>query len=352
MKPIPFVRASAVRPFASFLESIGAPVGTLWKGIGLAPRSLHESDAVLPLPLLVGFLDAAARSQGIPDLGHHVAARTEILSLGPVFESFRWQATLGQCIATLEARVSEHNSGARWWLASQGSQMRLCRRMRTNDAATLLHVDLFSLLTMIDLVRRAVGSGWHPQQVALQSTRAIPLSHVEALGSAQIAWGRPATAIAFPRAFLARPVAWPAAETTSGREVLATRGPPGGFVESVCSLIAALLEAGRLDVAFAAEAAGTSSRSFQRHLAEHRVSFTQLVEDVRGAAALRLLADTDRKVVDIAYQLGYSDPAHFTRAFRRWTSVSPREYRRLRSDEPLALPSPQNRDSVEHVKLA
>jgi AraC-like DNA-binding protein len=38
-------------------------------------------------------------------------------------------------------------------------------------------------------------------------------------------------------------------------------------------------------------------------------------------------------VLDIALDLGYSDHAHFTRAFRRWTGMPPREFRRMRNGE-------------------
>jgi AraC-like DNA-binding protein len=41
-----------------------------------------------------------------------------------------------------------------------------------------------------------------------------------------------------------------------------------------------------------------------------------------------LLQQRNVPIADIAYQLGYSDPAHFTRAFRRWTNEAPNRWRR------------------------
>jgi AraC-like DNA-binding protein len=41
-----------------------------------------------------------------------------------------------------------------------------------------------------------------------------------------------------------------------------------------------------------------------------------------------MLRDPDAKVTDIAHTLGYSDSAHFARAFRRIAGVNPRVYRR------------------------
>ncbi len=63
-------------------------------------------------------------------------------------------------------------------------------------------------------------------------------------------------------------------------------------------------------------------------LADRGKSFSQVVDELRLETALKLLADDSNRLVDVAYDLGYSDPAHLTRAFRRWTGMAPSAYRR------------------------
>jgi AraC-like DNA-binding protein len=70
-----------------------------------------------------------------------------------------------------------------------------------------------------------------------------------------------------------------------------------------------------------------SVRTLQRRLAEAGVSHQMLVAQARLATAAAVLERTDAKVLDLALDLGYSDHANFTRAFRRWTGYAPREFR-------------------------
>jgi AraC-like DNA-binding protein len=69
-------------------------------------------------------------------------------------------------------------------------------------------------------------------------------------------------------------------------------------------------------------------RSLRRRLDEEQTSFRNLVEAERKQLAVQLLEGTDMKLDEMALQLGYSDTASFTRAFRRWFNRAPGEYRR------------------------
>jgi AraC-like DNA-binding protein len=72
---------------------------------------------------------------------------------------------------------------------------------------------------------------------------------------------------------------------------------------------------------------GISVRTLQRRLAQAGASHHRLVAQTRFATAAAVLEQTDAKILELALDLGYSDHANFTRAFRRWAGCAPREYR-------------------------
>jgi len=51
-----------------------------------------------------------------------------------------------------------------------------------------------------------------------------------------------------------------------------------------------------------------------------------VLNHARFRVASRMLQDPGMRVTDVAHRLGYSDVAHFSRAFRRIAGVSPSEY--------------------------
>lgn len=68
-------------------------------------------------------------------------------------------------------------------------------------------------------------------------------------------------------------------------------------------------------------------RTLKRRLASSGLSFQDLLDQLRSAHALRLLAEPGLSVEQIAEQVGYSSAANFHRAFRRWNGTAPGAFR-------------------------
>ncbi|MGH8460247.1 MAG: AraC family transcriptional regulator [Stenotrophobium sp.] len=68
-------------------------------------------------------------------------------------------------------------------------------------------------------------------------------------------------------------------------------------------------------------------RTLRRRLLNDGTDFEDLVDNVRRNTAEYLLKTTNLSIASVAEHLGYSEGACFTRAFKRWNSVTPRQYR-------------------------
>src|SRR5262245_65164316 len=95
--------------------------------------------------------------------------------------------------------------------------------------------------------------------------------------------------------------------------------------------ITRLLREGYPGVHSVATMLGLGVRTLQRRLSEEGVTYARVVARVRFNLAQRLLDDPAYKIIEVALDLGYSDQAHFTRAFTRWTGFAPREFQRIRA---------------------
>jgi AraC-like DNA-binding protein len=66
-----------------------------------------------------------------------------------------------------------------------------------------------------------------------------------------------------------------------------------------------------------------SERTLRRRLAEAGTTFEDVVRSSRIALAVELLRDPHTALVDVAFQLGYSEQSAFQRAFKGWFGLSP-----------------------------
>jgi AraC-like DNA-binding protein len=76
-----------------------------------------------------------------------------------------------------------------------------------------------------------------------------------------------------------------------------------------------------------------SARTLQRRLAAEGVSYQQLLDDARKDAAGRYIHEPTLAIGEIAYLVGYSEPAPFHRAFKRWYGMTPDVFRQQQRQE-------------------
>jgi len=100
------------------------------------------------------------------------------------------------------------------------------------------------------------------------------------------------------------------------------------FIDTVREMVARQLVAGRPPILMVSRGVAMSVRTLQRRLADRGWSYSELVDDVRRVLARRRVAHLRVPFGEVASDLGFAEQASFTRAFRRWTGLTPREYRR------------------------
>jgi AraC-like DNA-binding protein len=89
-----------------------------------------------------------------------------------------------------------------------------------------------------------------------------------------------------------------------------------------------LLHTGDLGVDLIARKMGLSRQTLYRRLKAENATFEAIVDDLRHRLALHYLQDGKRSVNETAFLVGFSEPAAFSRAFKRWTGATPGSMRR------------------------
>ncbi len=93
-------------------------------------------------------------------------------------------------------------------------------------------------------------------------------------------------------------------------------------------LRASMVERTDVDIEALATQLETTTRSLQRRLQEHSTSYSMLLDEARRGLAPELLDDPAANVEQVCFQLGYSEPTAFIRAFKKWYGMTPGTFRK------------------------
>ena len=331
MHSIPLVRSLWGQPFLDFFREIGAPVDERLEDSKL-PAELEETpERPCPSRPLYDLIDRLVDDAGVSDVGLKVGARTRIRSLGGFGHEVANAATLGNAIRTAQRLMPAVHTGRALTLSCDGPRARLSSRLDEAQLSPSPWDDHFVLWLMIDLVGMAAGRGWRPEAVAIQTPEFNGLRDCAPLANARIRCGADNTMVTFPRALLRQPL-------TSGRAAVSVSESsnhgrfdatplPTEFTPSLQAVLECLVAGDSSDLATASAIVGTSRRTLQRQLHASGDTFSAVLARARLDRARGLLDETSFRVIDIAFEVGYSDHAHFTKAFRRWMGVTPQAYR-------------------------
>ncbi|MEQ1672653.1 MAG: AraC family transcriptional regulator ligand-binding domain-containing protein, partial [Hyphomicrobium sp.] len=300
---------------------------------------LEKPEIVIPLRAQFRFLERAARETGDACFGARLGQLVRMKELSKFGAWVCSAETLLQAIERGHAGLNvmlQTSTGLS--LQRRGSLVRWSIDFLEPETDGRLHNELLGISYMIDTVRTYVGKRWCPEVVMTTLSAGAPRAGLEQVFGTNISVGHAVTSFEFDQALLN---CGRAGSSCARLEVNAPVEPAVPEQDDALAMIAAVtdlaLYEGYPRVDWVAAKLDISSRSLQRLLEQQGTSFRRLKEDVLLRRAKSLLGDRGASITEIAFDLGYRDLAHFTRAFRRWTGRSPTEWREFARGSPASL---------------
>jgi AraC-like DNA-binding protein len=209
-----------------------------------------------------------------------------------------------------------------------------CYFARTFERADRMQAE-FILAGFLRFVRVFGGVGLVP--IAASFEHARPAHHREytRLFGDGVRFNQPVTALVFDRAVLDRVQLHQHPELLamlrSQAERALDRVATGlGPADQLKRYLLARPPARIPDISTAARDLGVSPRSLRRRLAEEGTSYRSLVREILETSAGHMLRDPKQSIQETAYALGFANVGAFHRAFKRWTGLTPMQYRERR----------------------
>ena len=333
MEPMSLTRASEFIHVTNTLERLGQSPERIIGHARLPNWHFCDTDDLIPAHHIHQLMGHAGQALGSRTFGQLVGAQNSLATLGSYGRMVVSSSTLDDAFQTSRRLIQLHTSTGHYRQVDAGDKVWFSRSWDRAPKAGRREMEQYTVMQLVELVGMAAGPSWRPAEVRLR-TRETPDSKLrDALGDPKISIGQKVTGIGVPRALLAQPLRWRDRTSNEARQAAERRlrhtAPATTLVDVLRQLVETLLNGeGSPRIETVAEIAGLSVRSLQRRLARNGLSHSQIIDQARYHAATRRLKDPDSRITDIAMELGYAGSAHFTRAFKRWTGIPPREYRR------------------------
>jgi AraC-like DNA-binding protein len=328
-----FTRASSLGPIAETVDAQGGSITRVFQAVDLPFALLERPEMLVPLKEQFRLLERAARETGEAHFGARLGQGVKVNKLSAFG---KWVSEAPNLFDAIQRAARGLNTmlqtSTELTLTRFGSMTQWSIEFLDPAGEGRYQNELLGLSYMIDVVRCYAGSAWTPDLVLTTAARGAPKGAVEQIFRANVSTGHAISAIQFESRLLACGKNCQRDANERGRSELSAE-PPMPAQEDVLGTIAAVTALAlherypRID--WVASKLGMTRRSLQRSLADKGTTFNRLLEELLCERAQALLTQAAEPITEIGLALGYADTAHFTRAFKRWTGLSPSSYRRM-----------------------
>lgn len=232
-------------------------------------------------------------------------------------------------------------------VVSTAAAIEIRRMPRTYEIKSVCHplvsIEGFELFLgfILPLFTTLAGQKVTPLRVCLQrkvSSRLV-LERYNSFFGLKVEFGAEENLVVFDRAQMMAPLASGNTCVRAAMEKLIaqylTEMGTGEFRTMVRGQILSQLQAGAVSEEAVARGLSMSTSTLARRLRSEGLNFRELLQETQKSLALQYLQDARLSISEIGFRLGFEDLSSLSRSFRRWTGVSPREWRRQNSGGPV-----------------
>lgn len=312
-------------------SALGLDRDALVTEAGLDPAALADPDGRVPLAAHFKVWELLSRYP----LGLELGARLGLAGMGVIGYAMQHGASVGDALAwqqryravihpdVVPAIERRHEGGSARVVFARPVSPAFARLREPVEAQAA---------AIVAMIRTLSGTPVRAAFVAFPLPRPGDPSRQEAFFGCPIAWSAPRLEVAFDAAILA--LALPRSDprlfgylARRADELRAALPAEASWSAKVRREIGACLATGEPRLAEVARRLGASERTLHRRLEDEATRFATLLDDARRDRALLLVEDRALSVGELAFLVGYSEPAAFIRAFKRWTGETPTGYR-------------------------
>ncbi|SFM14589.1 AraC family transcriptional regulator [Marinobacter zhejiangensis] len=299
----------------------------------LNERLLSSPDARISIPRYMRLGHAAIKLTGNPALGLAMGSLSRPVDIGLAGLAALTSETIGDALEAIVRYfpLTSRNSRGQPHMAAGSSQAHFYS-IRPYNAFNFFVVDSV-LSTWVQLIRELSGHHHVVERVSIE----YPSQGLEELFTqwfdCQVAFSAGENGIQLAEGVRALPSlsAQPALNRLllSDCELRLKRLRSGWTLrEQVKDKVTPMLEQSAPSLESVAQEFGLSPWTLQRKLAEEGTGYRQLIDETRKELAEDYIRETVLSLSEVSWLLGFSTPAAFHKAYRRWFNVSPGEHRK------------------------